>query len=244
MRESSRSYAKGVMKRREILSSALRLIGDQGFSETTLRDIANDVGLSQAGVLHYFDSVDDLYVQILRERDAFQSERVKSFLSRQSLRHPSSEPSHSRRADTGTTDEPYEPSLDDAIEAFLALMQENLTTPGLVELYSRMQAAAADPGHPAHAYFRERRSSIPGFFMAIIDKATRQGGLNPGWDPDTAVRIVTALADGLQLQWLQDNEVDVAGILKEFFRSIRRPPASPGANDSRHTGEPKTVKTS
>ncbi|MEZ5226791.1 MAG: TetR/AcrR family transcriptional regulator [Acidimicrobiales bacterium] len=59
-------YAKGEAKRQEILEVALSLIAEQGFRGSTLREIAQAVGLSNAGVLHYFASKEDLFAEVLR----------------------------------------------------------------------------------------------------------------------------------------------------------------------------------
>ncbi|ROP61512.1 TetR/AcrR family transcriptional regulator [Curtobacterium sp. PhB115] len=63
------SYAKGIAKREEILTVALELVASQGFRRTSIKDIADAVELTQAGLLHYFDSKDELWVEILRRRD-------------------------------------------------------------------------------------------------------------------------------------------------------------------------------
>ena len=64
------SYAKGIAKREEILSIALDLVAVNGFRRTSVKDIADAVGLTQAGLLHYFDSKDELWVEVLKRRDA------------------------------------------------------------------------------------------------------------------------------------------------------------------------------
>ncbi|MCJ1712983.1 TetR/AcrR family transcriptional regulator [Curtobacterium sp. VKM Ac-2922] len=63
------SYAKGIAKREEILTVALELVAQQGFRRTSIKDVSDAVGLTQAGLLHYFDSKDELWVEILRRRD-------------------------------------------------------------------------------------------------------------------------------------------------------------------------------
>jgi len=70
------AYAKGVAKREEILDSALGVIGRNGYQRTSVRDIADAVGLSQAGLLHYFSSKDALFAEILRRRDEVDRERL------------------------------------------------------------------------------------------------------------------------------------------------------------------------
>lgn len=63
------SYAKGVVKREEILTTALDVIARNGYRRTSVRELADAVGLSQAGLLHYFASKEELFQEILRKRD-------------------------------------------------------------------------------------------------------------------------------------------------------------------------------
>ncbi|HET7802283.1 MAG TPA: helix-turn-helix domain-containing protein, partial [Humibacillus xanthopallidus] len=63
------AYAKGVAKREEILDAALAVIARNGYQRTSVRDIAEAVGLSQAGLLHYFSSKEALFAEVLRRRD-------------------------------------------------------------------------------------------------------------------------------------------------------------------------------
>jgi AcrR family transcriptional regulator len=63
------SYAKGIAKREEILTAALDVIARHGYRHTSVRELADAVGLSQAGLLHYFSSKEELFQEILRKRD-------------------------------------------------------------------------------------------------------------------------------------------------------------------------------
>lgn len=63
------AYAKGVAKREEILEAALGVIARDGIRGASVREIADAAGLSAAGLLHYFDSKEELFVEILRARD-------------------------------------------------------------------------------------------------------------------------------------------------------------------------------
>ncbi len=63
------AYAKGIAKREEILRTALEVIARNGYRRTSVRELADEVELSQAGLLHYFASKDELFIQILRKRD-------------------------------------------------------------------------------------------------------------------------------------------------------------------------------
>lgn len=63
------SYAKGIERREEILTAALDVFSQKGYRGTSLRDVAKAVGVSLAGVMHYFDSKEHLLTEILRRRD-------------------------------------------------------------------------------------------------------------------------------------------------------------------------------
>jgi AcrR family transcriptional regulator len=62
-------YAKGLAKRAEILQVALAAYAQADESAPTLRSIAEAVRLTEAGVLHYFGSKDELLIAILEARD-------------------------------------------------------------------------------------------------------------------------------------------------------------------------------
>lgn len=63
------AYAKGVAKREEILEVALEVVADLGCRNASNREIARRVELSQAGLMHYFGSREELYMAVLRARD-------------------------------------------------------------------------------------------------------------------------------------------------------------------------------
>ncbi|MBT2474658.1 TetR/AcrR family transcriptional regulator [Microbacterium sp. ISL-103] len=62
-------YAKGLAKRHEILDAALELFAQKGYDRTSVREIARQAGLSQAGLLHHFSTKEDLFLEVLRRRD-------------------------------------------------------------------------------------------------------------------------------------------------------------------------------
>jgi AcrR family transcriptional regulator len=63
------AYAKGIAKREEILGAALDVIAAQGYRGASVRELADAVGLSPAGLLHYFGSKEELFTAILQKRD-------------------------------------------------------------------------------------------------------------------------------------------------------------------------------
>ncbi|PZF53805.1 TetR family transcriptional regulator [Curtobacterium sp. MCSS17_008] len=173
------SYAKGIAKREEILTVALDLVAQQGFRRTSIKDIADAVGLTQAGLLHYFDSKDDLWVEILRRRDE--------------------------------VDLAQEWHATDPGSLLAAIVRHNTEVPGLVQMFVNLSAAAAtDPEHPAHEYFRERYERSRRDFARDFRAMQADGRLRPDVDPEQLASVLLAISDGMQIQWLYDPSRDMA----------------------------------
>jgi AcrR family transcriptional regulator len=66
-------YAKGEIKREEILDQAVEAIGKFGYHATSMREIASACGLSQAGLLHYYPNKEALLIAIVERREATQT---------------------------------------------------------------------------------------------------------------------------------------------------------------------------
>ncbi|MEV4736285.1 MULTISPECIES: TetR/AcrR family transcriptional regulator [unclassified Microbacterium] len=117
------------------------------------------------------------------------------------------------------------PRLVDPLQAkaaFLDVVRHNAEVPGVVELFSRLSVDAGDPDHPAHTYFLERSERLRGTIAEAFDAdVERRAAL----DPDTMGRVIQAVADGLQLQWMIDPSVDMPGVL-EALLDVLYPTAS------------------
>ncbi|MDN4615296.1 TetR/AcrR family transcriptional regulator [Leifsonia sp. F6_8S_P_1B] len=185
------AYAKGVAKREEILEAALDVIAREGWHGASVKELADAVGLSQAGLLHYFDSKDELFTAILRKRDEVDSRRFGEV--------------------TGTE------SLPAVREGFVGIVRHNAQVPGLVQLFSRLAVEAGDPSHPAHDYFVERSAALRDMFTQALAGEQEAGRVSPVVDPETLARLVQAVSDGMQLQWLQDPTVDMAATVDAAF---------------------------
>ena len=63
------TYRKGREKREEILRVALETFAEQGYRNSSIRQIAQRVGLSQQGLMHHFESKEQLLAEVLALRD-------------------------------------------------------------------------------------------------------------------------------------------------------------------------------
>ncbi|WP_405481464.1 TetR/AcrR family transcriptional regulator [Streptomyces sp. NBC_00009] len=61
--------ARSEERRAEILRAALEVIAERGYRGATLGAVAERVGLTQQGLLHYFRTKEALLVAVLEERD-------------------------------------------------------------------------------------------------------------------------------------------------------------------------------
>lgn len=60
---------RGEERRAEILRAALEVIAERGYRAASLGAIAERVGLTQQGLLHYFPTKEALLIAVLEERD-------------------------------------------------------------------------------------------------------------------------------------------------------------------------------
>lgn len=105
-----------------------------------------------------------------------------------------------------------EDGSDDARAGFIRTIRHNTEVPGLVELFSRLAVDAVDPAHPAHDYFLERNARLRALMSDAVPSAS-----GAALDPETLARVIQAVSDGLQLQWMIEPEVDMAGIIDRLI---------------------------
>lgn len=109
----------------------------------------------------------------------------------------------------------------------LALMvrsaERNRHEPGLTTLYAVASATANDPGHDSHGYFRERYAEVVDVLALDIQHRQAAGEARTDLPPKDLARLVVAVSDGLQLQWLYDKDVDVAHGLSQFIEVLLKP---------------------
>jgi AcrR family transcriptional regulator len=190
--EGPRRYAKGATRRREILEAALALIAERGYSASSLQEIADAVGISKAGVLHYFESREALIAAVLEERDASSAAAYREEL-------PQGDPT-------------------DTVGMLLRASARNADTPGLVALYSRVVVDAAAPEHPAHAYVADRYARVVG---EIAEHVRALGVELPGgMDALGFARVAVAISDGLQLQWSYRPDIDMRDALERAVLAL------------------------
>lgn len=114
-------------------------------------------------------------------------------------------------------------------EAGLRLMApiaaRNHRQPGLTTLYAVASATASDPSHDSHGYFQERFATLVQVLVEDIETRQSAGEVRTDVSARDLARLVVAVSDGLQLQWLYDKDVDMADGLSTFTDVLLKPHA-------------------
>jgi AcrR family transcriptional regulator len=97
-----------------------------------------------------------------------------------------------------------------------SVAERNKKEPGLTTLYAVASATANDPGHASHGYFQDRYSQLVEELALDIRRRQGAGEVRSDVAAESLARLVIAAFDGLQLQWLYDKKVDMAGGLTEL----------------------------
>lgn len=189
------SYPKGQARRQQIVDAALAVFAKSGYHSGSLREIAKRVGLTPAGVVHHFASKEALFTEVLEQRDA----RVR-----------------------GAAGDVTENSL---LQQTRKVVAYNQSTRGLTSLYTVISAEATDDEHPAHDYFVRRYAEGRVLTEATLRDAVESGRVRADLDVEHAARLIPAVMDGLQQQWLLDDGFDMAAAFDDFLRGYLQPPA-------------------
>ncbi|WP_345463346.1 helix-turn-helix domain-containing protein [Nocardioides marinquilinus] len=194
---AKRVHASTAARRREIVQSALELFLADGYYGTSLRAIARRIGMTHAGLLHHFDSKDELLVEVLHRWDL----DTRSWFESQ----------------------PPVRSLDDLVDRCVALIDRHRDEPALIRLLLTLSSSASDPRHPLSSHFRQRSRSARAFMRGFLAPLQERGQIPADVDLDQAAAWMVAGLDGLQLQWLNDALFPAADAMDAMLRRLLEP---------------------
>jgi AcrR family transcriptional regulator len=192
-RLDGRRAGRSRNRREDILRAALDVFAERGYRGTSLAAVAERVGLTQQGLLHYFSSKEKLLVEVLRLRDELDHGRFSTDASSNS---------------TG-------------LEQLAELVAYNATRPGIVQSFTVLSAESVTEDHPARPYFAERYPATRRRLAEAVC-AELGDQLPAGLTPQQAAALLVAVMDGLQLQWLLDpDEIDMPALFRAFVALLR-----------------------
>ena len=182
------------MSREEILDAAAELFARRGYRNTTLAAIAKAVGVTDASVLHYFDSKLAILEAVL-----------------------------SRDEEPGNDDflELIKPGGLEALRQLSlwgAVMEKNIQSTRLLIVLS---AEALSEGSELHGRFEQRYRYVRRRLMRAIRTGIDAGEIRADVDPGHEATSVLAFLDGLRLQWFYaDGDLSLDDHLRAFIEHL------------------------
>ena len=180
-------YSNAPVQREKILRGALEYFGQKGYWGSSMRDIADHVGMSQASMRYYFGTKIELLTAVLEERDIVSGELA----GRAELESGSH------------------------LDGIVQIVVDNEQQPNLVRLFTILSAEATSENHPAHEFFRARYERVSAEVAQMLQDAVDEGEIRAGINVLDSARLVLATMSGLQVQWLLDPAVDMAGLFRD-----------------------------
>ncbi|MCI9887783.1 helix-turn-helix transcriptional regulator [Micrococcales bacterium 31B] len=164
----------------------MAVFAEHGYAGGSIRAIAEQAGVSHATLIQHFGNKEGLLTAVLEEWDL-------------------------RTVADGLSDV-------SGIEYFGRLpevMAAHQHSRGLLELFTTIAAEASGPSHPAHRFIRRRYEKNLATLAGHLREAIAAGEAAPmtGEQIMVEVRLLTAVMDGIGLQWLLDPATDIEGAM-------------------------------
>jgi AcrR family transcriptional regulator len=191
-------YRTGIRRRRDILEAAVRVFGQFGYVGGSLRQIADQVGVTPAALIRHFGSKENLLVEVLK----YWNEETNEITS------------------AGSDGEG--PTGLDFFRIMESVMRYHTTHRGLLELFLTLTVEATNPDHPARAFIADRYSVVVDEGTAALARAIHDGEARPmsKTEIEWEVRSLFAAMDGLEIQWLLDPHMDLVATFRHALEGI------------------------
>lgn len=182
-------YRTGIRRREQLIGIAMDVFGEHGFAGGSLRTIAEQAGVNHATLIQHFGSKEGLLTAVLEEWDR-------------------------RTVENGLTDV----SGLDYFRRLPDVMAAHQNNRGLLELFTTIAAEASNPVHPGRAFIIQRYAKNLATLAAHLREAVEAGDIAP-LSPaqiEVEVRLLTAMMDGIGLQWLLNPGTDIRSSVSTY----------------------------
>ena len=182
-------------RKEQVIHAAIHYFGQYGYHGARLADIAQAAGVTEPGLLHHFPSKENLFMEVLAERDRIDRERFDPSLHME---------------------------LGSPLNSLKKLVEHNETVPGLVQLFTVLIAESIDEQHPGHDFFKQRYQDLRDQTINLLSKAQTGGEIRNDIPAEHLVIMLYAMMDGLQIQWLYEpDSINMAGLFEQFLGLLK-----------------------
>lgn len=190
-----KSRPETLRKRQEILEAAIRVFGSKGYEGGKLVDVAAEVGMTHAGVLHHFGSKENLLFETLRYRDLHAT------------------------ASLGPTGDRIGANF---FEEMFRTVRANEGRRGILQAYAVLLGQAMMDDNPGRDYYVWRFRVLRGEIVEALRVLADEEGVEVSQAQlERAATAVIGVMDGVQAQWLiSPDEVELADVTESGIRAI------------------------
>lgn len=183
--------AKGAARRAMLVEAAAAFVARHGSRGTSLAQIAEAAGVSQAGLIYHFPTKEALLHAALDLRD-----EAEEYLAWPGEKNPGL-------------------AALDNIAAVIGKWPEN---PSHVGMHTVLVAEnAAQHGTPMHARLSSRYQGGVARLAAALEQAQRDGDAREDVDPRHKAMEILAFINGLETAWLLDPEIPAESIAQQWL---------------------------
>jgi len=185
------AFAKGVARRQEILDRAIEVFQRRGLQGTSLRRIAEAIGVSHAALLHYFESREQLLVAVYEHAEAQRKEA-----------HPEDDLSSVEVMSRAAWANVEVPGLVELYSTLVAGALEASSVQG-------------------KAFFTARFERVRLELTEKIEAEQRAGTVRADVPARQLAALLIAASDGLQVQWLLEPSLELNDTLEALHVLFR-----------------------
>lgn len=176
--KKGRPQARGLARREQILETAFALFATNGHQSTSIAEIAEAVGITDAGVIHHFPTKEALLLAVLEWRD---------------------------RPDPDAESHAAEPGGGlDSLRRLPVFADVLLRRPLLMRFDSVVGGESLREAGPVQDHFRNRMAMVREGVGLMIRIGVERGEFRADVDVDAIAEQINAFMAGIQYQWLLD----------------------------------------
>ena len=175
----------------EIVEAAIEMFGSRGLKGTSIAAIAKRVGVTDAGVLHYFPTKAALIDAALEHGAQIQTDRMQELLA---------------------------PGGLEAIRRMRAWGSVVTETPEFTGFQIWMSTEAISADSAIRDYVLTRYAKLHELIVGLIRQGIDRGEIREDVDADWEASALVAFLDGIRLQWFySDRTLDLETSVERYF---------------------------
>lgn len=185
---------RGRERRAAVLQASRKLFSRHGFRGTSLAAIADEVGITDAGLLYHFPTKKDLLLAVIIESDQEQEDRLAGGKETSGLAYLKT------------------------WEEFGKVLEDDLV---LVALDVLLSAEHLQTKSNFNQYYRRRYVRLRERLIAAFEQGRTDGHLRNDFDAEAEAALMIATIDGMRIQWLlSDGKISLAENMRYFIRRL------------------------